>query len=157
MTSTVHIRPAVTDDLAILVAHNQALAMETENRRLEADTLWEGAQRLLEDPSKGFYWMAETEGRVVGHLMVTAEWCDWQCGEIWWLQTGYVSPAHRGQGVFKALYHHVHTLARDSGVKALRLLVAHDNKVAQKVHAAVGMARSHYDMFEMELKIEIEA
>jgi GNAT superfamily N-acetyltransferase len=154
MTSTLHIRPAAMDDLAILVAYNQALVMETENRRLDADTVSKGIQRLLEDPSKGLYWVAETEGRVVGHLMFSAEWSDWRCGEIWWLQSVYVSPDHRGQGVFKALYHHVLALARDIGVKVLRLLVAHENRGAQKVYAAVGMEKGRYDMFEVELKVE---
>ena len=149
MAPQIEIRPASLSDLAVLVANNQAMAMETEDRMLDDETLRNGVRRLLEDSSKGFYLVAEIEGQIVGNLMITSEWSDWRNGEMWWFQSVYVDADHRGAGIFKALYHHVYQLAKTSGAKELRLYVEHDNVVAQKVYASMGMQKSHYEMWEV--------
>lgn len=149
MENEIRIRPATLSDLAILVANNQALAMETENRRLEDAVIQNGVRKLLEDRSKGFYLVAEIGDEVVGNLMITSEWSDWRCGEMWWFQSVYVAADHRGKGVFRALYQHVFDMAKSEGAKELRLYVERDNLVAQKVYTAMGMQLSHYDMWEV--------
>lgn len=143
------IRPATAADFAVLVASNQAMALETENRQLDNDILSGGVQNLLQDPHKGFYLVAELQGQVVGNLMITTEWSDWRNGDMWWFQSVFVHTAHRGKGIFKALYLHVMALAKERGVKELRLYVERDNLVAQKVYASLGMQKSHYDMWEV--------
>ncbi|MBK9450433.1 MAG: GNAT family N-acetyltransferase [Bacteroidetes bacterium] len=149
MKSQITIRPATKADFAVLVANNQAMAMETENRQLDNQILSGGVQNLLDDPNKGFYIVAEENGQVVGNLMITKEWSDWRNGDMWWFQSVFVHPEHRGKGIFKALYQHVMDLAKENGIKELRLYVEHDNVVAQKVYAALGMVKSHYDMWEV--------
>lgn len=149
MKSQITIRPATKADFTVLVANNQAMAMETENRQLDNQILSGGVQNLLDDPNKGFYIVAEENGQVVGNLMITKEWSDWRNGDMWWFQSVFVHPEHRGKGIFKALYQHVMALAKENGIKELRLYVEHDNVVAQKVYAALGMAKSHYDMWEV--------
>ncbi|MBP6639746.1 MAG: GNAT family N-acetyltransferase [Bacteroidia bacterium] len=149
MKSQITIRPATKADFTVLVANNQAMAMETENRQLDNQILSGGVQNLLDDPNKGFYIVAEENGQVVGNLMITKEWSDWRNGDMWWFQSVFVHPEHRGKGIFKALYQHVMALAKENGIKELRLYVEHDNVVAQKVYAALGMVKSHYDMWEV--------
>lgn len=144
-----HIRPATTQDHAALVANNQAMAWETESRHLDDAVLSAGVRALLDDPRKGFYLVAEAEGQIVGSLMVTSEWSDWRNGEMWWFQSVYVLPAWRKHGVFKAMYAEVMRLARAGGARELRLYVERDNHVAQRTYAAMGMAHSHYDMWEV--------
>jgi predicted GNAT family acetyltransferase len=81
--------------------------------------------------------------------MITYEWCEWRNKYVYWIQTVYVQAEHRRQGVFKAMYDYV---AADSRVNAgaLRIYVDHDNEVAQRAYAALGMDKSHYQMFEID-------
>lgn len=143
-------------DLLALIDFNQAMAFETEGRRLDRGTLTHGVKRVLDDDTKGFYLVAKRRGRdgarvVVGQLMVTLEWSDWRNGTFWWIQSVYVAPDARGQGVYRALHETVRALAHDDGhVCGLRLYVEHDNTGAQETYRKVGMRASHYRMFEEE-------
>ena len=141
-------RQANADDLATIVEFNARMAAETEGLTLDSVALTEGVRAALADESKAIYLVAEAEGRPVGTLMITSEWSDWRNGPIWWLQSVYVPPEWRRRGVFRALHRHAHQLARCRGAKGLRLYVERDNSVAQTTYERVGMARSHYLMFE---------
>lgn len=146
------IRRASVQDHQNIVAHNQAMAMETENRILESDKIEPGVAAVLNDSNKGFYLVAEENEKVIGSLMVTFEWSDWRNGIMWWFQSVYVSPEARGKGVFKALYQEVMQMAKAADAKELRLYVEKENIAAQKVYAALGMQLSHYDMWEVKVE-----
>ena len=144
----INTRQANADDLAAIVEFNARMAGETEGLTLDPVTLTEGVRAALADESKAIYLVAEADGRPIGTLMITSEWSDWRNGPIWWLQSVYVPPEWRRRGVFRALYRHAHQLARSRGAKGLRLYVECDNMLAQTTYEQVGMARSHYMMFE---------
>lgn len=145
------IRKATIDDLSILADHNQAMAMETENRELPRLTITEGIRAVLTDPRKGHYWVAEAEGKVVANLMITIEWSDWRNSPVWWFQSVYVRPEFRGKGIFRKMYQKIADDARENGVPELRLYVEKSNVRAQKVYQALGMQESHYYMYEVDL------
>nr|WP_240922366.1 GNAT family N-acetyltransferase [Oleiagrimonas sp. C23AA] len=126
------------------------MAMETEGKPLAAETLTRGVQRVLDQPQRGFYLIAELDGAPVGGLMVTYEWSDWRDGDFWWIQSVYVAPEARRRGVFRALYGEVQTRARRAGAVGLRLYVETENTRAQATYAGLGMARCHYHMYEAE-------
>jgi GNAT superfamily N-acetyltransferase len=151
MKKEITIRPATFEDTQALIDNNQAMAWETETRRLDEEVLRLGVSNLIKDPNKGFYLLAEIHGTVAGSLMVTSEWSDWRNAEMWWFQSVYVLPEYRGYGVFKALFHRVTEMAKAKGVPELRLYVERENQRAQKVYRALGMKHSHYDMWEMEI------
>src|SRR5262245_54151137 len=106
------IRPARIDDLEALVAGNLAMARETERMQLHEPTVQAGIAALLESRAAGQYWVAEEDGRVVGQTMVTYEWSDWRNRVVWWIQSVYVHPEHRGQGTYRRLYETVRDAAR---------------------------------------------
>jgi GNAT superfamily N-acetyltransferase len=145
------IRTATLADLPFLHANNMALAWESESKRLDAATLEKGLHNLLNDPSKGFYIIAEVDGVPAGNLMITVEWSDWRNSPMWWFQSVYLLPEYRGQRIFSAMYAHIRERARAEGVRVLRLYVEKDNVSAQKVYQAMGMAESHYLMYEENL------
>ncbi|QOY89722.1 GNAT family N-acetyltransferase [Paludibaculum fermentans] len=145
------IRLADPADAEFLVRGNATMALETEHLSLDLDRLRDGVHALFEDTSRGVYYLAEVKGRRVGQMMITYEWSDWRNGMFWWIQSVWVEPEFRGQGIFKALYAHVEQLARaDAGVCGLRLYVEQDNERAQGTYVRCGMKRTAYQMFEAD-------
>jgi GNAT superfamily N-acetyltransferase len=143
------IRDATTEDIITLAAFNFALALETENKTLDRDELRMGVAAIFDDPEKGVYYIAEIDGRVVGSLMITTEWSDWENSYYWWIQSVYVHPDYRGKGIYKALYRHTSDLARSHGrVRGLKLYVERDNQTAKKVYEKLGMIQAAHDIYE---------
>lgn len=124
------------------------MARETEGIALDLEVLRAGVAAVFEAPARGRYFVAETDGRVVGQLMVTYEWSDWRNANVWWIQSVYVWPEHRQAGVYRALYAHVQAEARSAGAAGLRLYVDRRNAAAQTVYARLGMDGDHYLLFE---------
>ncbi len=146
------IRQAVPADGPVIADFNVRLAEETEGLRLDPARVQAGVGALLEDPAKGVYYVAEANGAVVGQLMITYEWSDWRNGNLWWIQSVYVKPEFRAQGIFRRLFEHVKNLAREQpGVPALRLYVHAENSRAHRSYERLGMSRTHYEVFEMDL------
>lgn len=144
------IRDAGPDDLDIIAEFNARLASETEDVTLDRERLRRGVESLLADPGKGRYFMAVSEGRIVGQAMITTEWSDWRNGMWWWFQSVYVHTDWRRKGVFRALYDHIVERARQmDGVVGLRLYVDDENGSAQQTYIRLGMEASNYQMFEL--------
>lgn len=147
------IRPATVDDVDALATWACAMARETEGKRLDAETVRRGIAAVLEQPARGRYFVAEANGKAAGTLMLTYEWSDWRCADWWWIQSVYVDPACRRQGVFAALYRHVREAAEAAApqVCGLRLYVERENLNAQRTYQSLGMEESHYRLYEYGL------
>src|SRR5580658_1321278 len=100
------IRRATMADAAVIAEYNLALAKESEGLTLDPAVVRPGVEAVLRDSTKGIYFAACEDGRLVGQLMVTYEWSDWRNGNFWWLQSVYVHPEFRSRGVFKSLFAH---------------------------------------------------
>lgn len=149
MPDEIVVRDARLEDAEFLVRGNAAMALETEHLSLDLDRLRNGVHAVFEDPVRGRYFIAELGGRRAGQLMVTYEWSDWRNGCFWWIQSVWVEPQARGQGVFRLMYDHVRTLARHTpGVCGLRLYVEKSNERARQAYLRCGMRPTAYDMFE---------
>jgi GNAT superfamily N-acetyltransferase len=150
----IKVRAATPADAEFLVRGNAEMALETERLSLDLDRLRKGVLALFDEPAKGVYWIAEIGGRRAGQMMITYEWSDWRNGTFWWIQSVYTVPQYRGQGVFKALYAHVDSLARkDTSICGLRLYVEQENARAQATYERCGMHRTVYQMFEVDFVI----
>jgi GNAT superfamily N-acetyltransferase len=150
MSDPPRIRPAVRDDANAISEFNAAMALETEHKRLDPDTLRAGVERAIQQPDAARYFLAEIGGQVAGQLMITFEWSDWRNANFWWIQSVYVHPDFRAKGVFKALYQHVEQLARQAKACGLRLYVERDNANAQEVYRRLGMQNAGYFVFETD-------
>src|SRR3954465_10149315 len=107
MTFRLKIRRASRSDARTLAEFNAAMALKTEGKVLMPKVIGAGVRALLAQPRAGFYVIAETQGIVAGALMITTEWSDWRNGSFWWIQSVYVRPQFRRQGVYRRLYAHV--------------------------------------------------
>lgn len=84
------IRAATAADVPTIARFNAAMAWETEGLKLDRERLRRGVEAVLADPNKGFYWVAELDGRPAGQMLVTPEWSDWRNGAFWWIQSVYM-------------------------------------------------------------------
>lgn len=144
-----NIRLANAAEAADLIEFNQAMALETEGKKLDPEILKNGVEAVFKDEKKGFYVIAEAEGTIVGGLMVTFEWSDWRNNWFWWIQSVYILPEFRGRSIYRLMYAFVKEKANQAkNVCGLRLYVEKENANAQKVYEKLGMESSHYLMYE---------
>ena len=127
------------------------MALESENLALDYDRVKRGVTAVLDDANKGRYIVAKINNRMVGCLMLTQEWSDWNCGWYWWIQSVYVVPELRAQGIYKTMYNNVLELAQTENVAQIRLYVDKTNFTAQQVYHRLGMNECHYYMYEAVL------
>jgi len=147
-----NIQKAQAVDAAVIADSQIEMALESEGLALDRETVENGVKAALEDSSKGLYFVARDEsGAVAGSLFLTIEWSDWHNSEYWWIQSVYVQPQFRRQGVFSSLYSFVKQTALSEGVTSLRLYVDKDNRSAQKCYRSLGMDECHYLMYEEKL------
>ncbi len=149
MPHNLTIRKASESDADSIIQFNIAMAKETEGKILHRHDIEPGVLGLFKKPEYGFYIVAVAGGRVVGSLMVTFEWSDWRNGVIWWIQSVYVIPECRRNGIYRAMYSSIKKMAREKpDVRGFRLYVEKTNIAAQKTYAALGMEEAQYKMFE---------
>ena len=152
MSSAITIRPANAADADTIAGFNAALALESENVRLDEAVVKAGVRAALADASLAFYLIAEADGAAVGHLTVTCEWLDWRDGWIWWVQSVYVKAGYRRRGIYRRLYGRLQEMAAQQGnVRYMRLHVMGDNMVAKQTYESLGMAQSEYDLYQANL------
>jgi GNAT superfamily N-acetyltransferase len=151
--ATIRVRPATDDDLALMTRWAEAMAFETEAKRLDPHVVGRGIGIGLADPERARYFMAEIDGEPVGTAMITFEWSDWRCGWWWWIQSVYVAPEQRRRGVYRALYAHLLDLAKArEDVCGLRLYVERENTSAIRTYEFLGMVDSGYRMYEVDTR-----
>lgn len=142
------IRRGEPRDADTIADFNVRLAAETEPFELDRTVVRSGVGKVLEDETKGQYYVADAGGEVVGCLMITHEWSDWRDGDLWWIQSVYTRPDFRGRGVFRSLYEHVVAEARAAGACGIRLYVEHENEPAQATYHKLGMSMQNYHIME---------
>lgn len=142
----------VLKDAAAIAQFQLDMAMESEGTQLNIDLILKGVTAALQDEYKGSYLIARNqEGMPVASLLLTREWSDWTCTWYWWIQSVYVKPEYRRQGVYSSLYERVKEMARENGVHCIRLYVDRHNERGLKTYSSLGMKESHYLLYEEDI------
>ena len=141
------------NDIEEVTGFQIAMALESEGTILDGNKVRSGVKAAMEDDSKGTYIVARTDGKPIASLMITREWSDWNNGWYWWIQSVYVIPEYRGQGIFRAMYTKVIELAKEQKIAQVRLYVDRHNTNAQKVYQKLGMEECHYLMYETIVEV----
>ncbi len=143
------IRKGGKKDAGIIAQFQLDMAQETEGLALDLPTVLKGVNRILDEPYRGYYWLAEEKGEIIASLLVLYEWSDWRNGDVLWIHSLYVKPPFRGKKVFRKMYDALQQLVREQEhYKGIRLYVEKTNLKAQQVYEAIGMTREHYDLYE---------
>ncbi|MFQ6616558.1 MAG: GNAT family N-acetyltransferase [Fidelibacterota bacterium] len=145
------VRKATEKDSETIALFNRRMAQETEDKRLDPNTVASGVTEVLRSPEKGFYLVAETDSRVVAQLLITTEWSDWRHGDFWWIQSVYVDPPYRRKGVYRTLHETVVEMAKSQeGVCGIRLYVDRSNSAALDTYSRLNMLQTQYVVMEQE-------
>lgn len=152
------IRPARLADAEVVAEFNCHLARESEGRELDPAIIAAGVRAVLEGRGEAEYLLAETEGKVIGQLMLTREWSDWRNGWFYWIQSVYVIAMHRRQGVFTDLYQAaVKQVEARSDSVGLRLYLEAHNQSARDTYFKLGMQATGYEVLEHPLRRALPA
>ena len=142
------VRKATPQDSAAIIDFQLKMAWETEELALNTETITKGVNAVFEDPSRGQYFVADDDNNAVASLLITYEWSDWRNCNVWWIQSVYVLPEYRRQGVFRKMYNLIRKLVEEKDIAGLRLYVETRNSSAQKTYKALGMNSEHYSFYE---------
>jgi len=144
------IRIATLADTDTIAAFNVAMAAETEGIHLDLAVVRSGVRRVLVDPQRGRYYLAERDNACVAQLLITREWSDWRDDWFWWIQSVYVQPEVRHTGVYRTLHEYVaHKAHQTPGVCGLRLYVDRRNTAAIQVYRQLGMKTTNYELMQL--------
>ena len=142
---------AQQSDIKEIIQFNINMAMETEDKKLNKETVTKGVQEVFNTPSLGYYIIVKDSSGILGCLMITYEWSDWRNGLFWWIQSVYVKKEYRRKGVYKKMYKFIHERAiADKKCTGIRLYVENNNSIAQKVYNNLGMTETYYKLFEVD-------
>ena len=142
------IRKAIPADASAIIGFQQKMAWETEQMVLVDEIITKGVEAVFKEPSRGQYYVAEADGKVIASMLITFEWSDWRNSNVWWIQSVYVLPGFRRQGIFRSMYDFIMKEADKHYVAGLRLYVETNNSTAQKTYESLGMKSEHYRMYE---------
>lgn len=138
------VRKALPEETEALASLILAMALESEGRVLDYDTLSAGIQAVFSNPALGTYWVIEQAQALIACTLTTVEWSDWNNAPYWWIQSLYIQPEHRGAGRFEQLLAHLEQEARHQQVPELRLYVEQNNERAIRVYQRNGFESGHY-------------
>ncbi len=145
----VQIRLATEEDKEVIAGFQIKMAWETERLELDPETVSLGVRSVFLDPAKGKYLVAVEGNTIIASMLLTNEWSDWRNKWFLWIQSVYVLPEKRKQGVFRLLYIFAREMVKnDENVAGLRLYVDSENKTAIATYKAIGMDGDHYKLFE---------
>lgn len=143
------VRKATINDHCEIVEFQLAMANETEGIELNKATVKKGVEAVLNDPTKGNYYVAERDGEVISSLLTTFEWSDWRNGTILWIQSVYVKPEFRRKGVYRSMYSYIKNMVlNDENLNGIRLYADKSNRPAHNTYENLGMNQDHYITFE---------
>lgn len=147
---SIKVRVGLLFDAGIIASYQVKMALETENLKLDPQTVEKGVSAVFDNPEKGKYYVAEANGEVVGCLLTVPEWSDWRNGTVLWIHSVYVLPEYRSKGIFRMLYQNLVDMvnSEDNDLRGLRLYVEKTNGPAQKVYEKLGMSGEHYHLYE---------
>ncbi|MGD9903589.1 MAG: N-acetyltransferase family protein [Vicinamibacterales bacterium] len=153
MTPEYAIRPATAADIDTLVSFTLAEARDAERRTLDVEGARRGVLGAFDTPPRAAYWVAQTAaGRVVGCMSVVTEWSNFLGGNYWWVQSLYILPEHRGQGLVDQMLAHLSAQATAAGALDLRLYGYNTNERALRAYQRCGFELSPYIMLTKPLR-----
>lgn len=147
---TVALRQASAHDLADLLELMHEFYAEA-GYPLDPERARAAFLPLLGSGQLGQVWLAEFEGQVAGHLVLTFCYSMEYGGRSAFVDDLFVRPALRNRGVGRALVAHARAICEKLGVRAMHLEVARTNGAAQAIYRGVGFDSTDRELLTLAL------
>jgi ribosomal protein S18 acetylase RimI-like enzyme len=135
--SLLRVRLAVEQDIPVLLPLMKSFNT-FEHTPWEAHAKERALRTLLSDASLGRVGLLIATERPIGYFVVTWGYdLEWD-GRDAFLTELFLEPLARGQGLGSQAMHHLETVAREHGARALHLMVRNDNVVARRLYENQG-------------------
>lgn len=143
------IREAKLEEAEHIIRYQIAMAKESEGMVLDPARVTPGVHAVFRDPSKGQYFVALLDSKLIGCTLIQYEWSDWRNRTVLWIHSLYVTPENRGKGVFRAIYDILKKrVEAQPALGGIRLYVDQRNESAIRAYEKIGMTREHYHLYE---------
>ncbi len=106
---------------------------------------------LLTPGELGQVWMADVQGELAGHLVVTFSYSMEYGGRAAFIEDLFVRPALRNRGVGRALVKRARAICEELDVRVMYLEVARTNGPAQAIYRAVGFDSTERELLTLAL------
>lgn len=147
----IHLHLATEDTFAQLLPLVRAYH-EFESVELDDGTRERVLRPLLGESSLGRIWLVSTAGQIVGYVALCFGYSIEFGGRDAFVDELFITEAHRGKGIGRAVLSHVESEAAALGIRALHLEVARTNSRARRLYAATGF-RARERFFLMSHRI----
>jgi GNAT superfamily N-acetyltransferase len=107
--------------------------------------------RFLAPSDDGMLLGAWRDGELLGYACLYWSFTSVVPAETVLMNDLYVDPAHRGQGVGRALIEASATVGRERGAQRLEWMTAPSNEAAQRLYDSTGAQRSEWVEYELGL------
>ncbi len=132
------VRPATQEDVAALVLLMRDFYAES-NHALDAQWAARSFEELLSDASLGAVWLAEQDGTLVGHVVLTLRYTMEHGGLSGYIDDLYIKPEYRRAGAASMLLDALVKECHTRSVKSMQVEVGGDNVAALALYAKCGL------------------
>ena len=147
---TIAIRQASRADLADLLELMREFYAEA-GYPLTADRARAAFLPLLDAGGPGQVWLADLDGQVAGHLVLTFCYSMEYGGRSAFIDDLFVRPALRNRGLGRALMQRARAICEGLDVRAMHLEVARDNGPAQAIYRGTGFESTDRELLTLAL------
>jgi GNAT superfamily N-acetyltransferase len=106
---------------------------------------------LLVPGERGQGWLADLDGQVAGHLVLTFSYGMEFGGRTAFIDDLFVRPSRRNRGVGRALVHQARIVSEALGIRAIHLEAARGNGPAQAIYRAEGFDGTDRELLTLAL------
>lgn len=119
--------------------------------RPDAEKQRRGLRLIIERPESGTVFVAETEGRVAGMLILLTTLSTFLGRKVALLEDMVVDPRFRRRSIASLLLEHAMEHAAREGIGRITLLTDADNEAAHALYGSKGFYRSSMQVFRKQI------
>ena len=146
MTSKIEFRRGTETDTSQIVT----LTLQMTNESLDHASVHKGISAVLQDETKGRYYVAVEDQTIIACFFVTSEWSDWRNRPMWWIQQALLSEKAQEKELQDSVLDYIIAESKRNGARFLSLPESDQTRSFLPTGLRKGMT-SHYHLFSVEL------
>jgi GNAT superfamily N-acetyltransferase len=152
MPSELRVAPIEAGQMDVLLPLIAAYQRFYEAEKVDDERNRAFFSRFLAPSGDGMLLGAWRDGELLGYACLYWSFTSVVPAETVLMNDLYVDPAHRGQGVGRALIEASAAIGRERGAQRLEWMTATSNETAQRLYDSTGAQRSEWIEYELRLR-----